>query len=205
MADPNLTKMNSHLTSSHLSNSAARIAARFTHHSHHASRAAAYFALHSRSAARAAARVASCSHSAARAAACIAPLVVACGSLLFIFANSIACFFYSSGCCSTDPLLACATPPFSRGRLRASLIFANSGIPQTKCFFRSQGCCSTDPLFARAAPLSTILASSSNPSAKAPLAVAPWPARAILVAVTSLVLAASAPTVGSSLRVSPSP
>ena len=82
MADPNLTKMNSHLTSSHLSNSAARIAARFARHSHHASRDVACFALHSGSAARLAARVAPCSHSAARAAARIAPLVVACGSLL---------------------------------------------------------------------------------------------------------------------------
>ena len=68
MVDPHLTKMNSHPTSSHLANSTARIVARFALHSHHASRAAACFALRFRSAAQTAAR--------------IAPLVVACGSLL---------------------------------------------------------------------------------------------------------------------------
>ena len=68
MADPHLTKMNSHPTSSHLTNSAARTATHFARHSHHALRAAACFALHSRSA--------------ARPAACVAPLMVACGSLL---------------------------------------------------------------------------------------------------------------------------
>ena len=82
MADPHLTKMNSHITSTHLTNTVARIAARFARHSLHASRAVACFALHSCSAAWAAAHVAPCSHSAARAAARIDPLVVACGSLL---------------------------------------------------------------------------------------------------------------------------